>query len=161
MVQDRDDEAFLAGVGLIYAEHRQITERIEALDAAITSRRPEDMRSALRFLMGDLVEHWATEERFMATVGYPFLDDHQRLHALIQDRVMEARQAGFFSTARLAEAATALARAVEDHVKKDDLRLAAFIAARERLRALAGAGAPEAPGAEAVGAAAAAELPKS
>jgi hemerythrin-like metal-binding protein len=132
----RNDEAFLAGLERIYAEHRRIFERIERLDAAIAARHPEEMRVALRFLMGDLVEHWVSEERFMTEVDYPALGDHHQLHELIQDRVMEARQAGIGSTSRLAEAAGALARAVEEHVRKDDLRLGEFVAARERLRVL-------------------------
>jgi hemerythrin-like metal-binding protein len=140
--QHRDDEAFHAGVERIYAEHRRITERIEALDAAVAAKHPEDMRTALRFLMGDLVEHWVSEERFMTEVDYPALGDHHHLHEKIQERVMEARQAGIASTSRLAEAATALARAVEEHVRHDDAHLGEFVAARERLRVLANAGDP-------------------
>jgi hemerythrin-like metal-binding protein len=135
--QHRDDEAFHAGVEQIYAEHRRIIERIEALDAAVAAKHPEEMRTALRFLMGDLVEHWVSEERFMTEVDYPALGDHHHLHEEIQDRVMEARQAGIASTARLAEAAGALARAVEEHVRHDDARLGEFVAARERLRVIA------------------------
>lgn len=139
-----DDAAFHAGVVQIYAEHRRIIERVERLDAAVAARNPEDMRTALRFLMGDLVEHWASEERFMTEVDYPALGDHHRLHERIQERVMEARQAGVGSTSRLAEAAQALARAVEEHVRRDDARLGEFVAARERLRVLASGTDPDA-----------------
>lgn len=137
MTQHRDDEAFLASVERIYAEHRRIVERIERLDEAVAARRAEDMRAALRFLMGDLVEHWVSEERFMTEVDYPGLGDHHQLHELIQVQVMAARQAGIASPTRLAEAATALARAVEQHVRRDDLRLSEYVAARERLRVIA------------------------
>lgn len=137
MSQQRKDEAFLSSVERIYAEHRRIVERIERLDEAVAARRPEDLRAALRFLMGDLVEHWVTEERFMTEVDYPNLGDHRQLHELIQERMVTARQAGIASPARLAEAATALARAVEEHVRNDDLRLSEYVAARERLHVIA------------------------
>ncbi len=133
-----DDVLFLLGVERIHAEHHQIVERVASVDAAVAERHPEDMRMALRFLMGELVEHWTSEERFMADVRYPALGDHHKLHEVIQDRLMEARQTGIGSTTRLATASRALARAVEEHVRNDDRKLAEFVAARERVRALTG-----------------------
>jgi hemerythrin len=135
------DEAMTVGVESLDVHHRQVLRRIRHLAAAVSEGDAADLRASLRFLQTCLSEHQREEERWMEEAGYPGAREHLRAHAAILERIASARadtSAG--SERRLLEAAEWLARALEDHMRADDLKLGRFWTARENLRRLAEAG---------------------
>jgi len=135
------EEGMSVGVESLDAHHRQIWRRIRHLAAAVSDGYADDVRAALRFLHVHLAEHEAEEERWMEEAGYPGAREHVRAHAAMRDRIAAAREdesAG--AERRIFEAADWVARALESHMRVDDLKLGRFWTARENLRRLAEAG---------------------
>jgi hemerythrin-like metal-binding protein len=129
------------GVESLDVHHRQVLRRIRHLAGAVSEGDAVGLRSSLRFLEAYLAEHQREEEQWMEDAGYPGAREHLRSHAAILERVATARadtSAGW--DRRLLEAADWVARALESHMRGDDLKLGRFWTARENLRKLAEAG---------------------
>ncbi len=125
------------GVEWIDAEHRLILRRVERLASVAAEGSPEELRGALRLLTASLEDHWRHEEEWMAEQGYTAAGDHGRQHALLLERLGEARAVAK-AGGPAARAAADLAHALREHMRTEDLKLARFFAARENLRRLAG-----------------------
>jgi hemerythrin len=135
------EEEMSVGVESLDAHHRQVWRRVRHLAKAVSEGDAADVRSSLRLLHSHLAEHQAEEERWMEEAGYPGAREHVRGHAAVLERIAAARadeSAG--SDLHLLEAADWIARALEGHMRSDDLKLARFWTARENLRRLAEAG---------------------
>ncbi len=132
------DEGMTVGVESIDVHHRQVLRRIRHLARAVTEGDAADLRASLRFLHGYLAEHQREEERWMDDAGYPGAREHVRAHAAILDRIAAAGAEA--KDRALLEAADWVARALETHMRTDDLKLGRFSTARENLRKLAEAG---------------------
>ncbi len=132
------EDGMSVGVESIDVHHRQVWRRVRHLADAVSDGRAAEVRAALRFLHGYLAEHNAEEERWMADAGYPGAGEHGRIHAEIVERIRTARSAGEELPAKsLLETAEWVARALEVHMRVDDLKLGRFWTARENLRRLA------------------------
>jgi hemerythrin-like metal-binding protein len=126
------------GVESIDVHHRQVLRRIRHLARAVTDGAAREVRSSLRFLHGYLSEHHAAEARWMEEAGYPGAGEHVKAHAAIVERIAASRSDdGPGVERRLLEAAEWVARALETHMRTDDLKLGRFWTARENLRKLA------------------------
>ncbi len=136
MAFDWGDEMSV-GVEVLDVQHRQVWRRIRHLANAVSDGETDEVRAALRFLHGYLLEHHAEEERWMAEGGYPGALEHARGHAAIVARIHTARGDEGGSAKRLLEAAAWVARALHEHMRAEDLKLARFFTARENLRRLA------------------------
>jgi hemerythrin-like metal-binding protein len=129
------------GVESLDVHHRQVWRRIRHLARAVSEGDAVDVRSSLRFLHAYLSEHHAEEERWMEDAGYPGAREHLRAHAAILERIASARADESAGADRgLLAAADWVARALETHMRSDDLKLGRFWTARENLRTLAEAG---------------------
>jgi hemerythrin len=132
------EEGMSVGVEAIDVQHRQVWRRIRHLANAVSDGRPDEVRSSLRFLQGYLAEHTAEEERWRAEAGYPGACEHARAHAELLERIRAVRgEEGPDAAKRLLSAAEWVARALEEHMRTQDLRLGRFWTARENLRRLA------------------------
>jgi hemerythrin len=75
------DPVLLTGVDEIDAQHRELFARIgQLLEASRNRRSREEVVRLLEFLGQYVVEHFAAEERIMASAGYPQLDGHHAEH---------------------------------------------------------------------------------
>lgn len=129
------------GVESLDAHHRQVWRRIRRLANAVAEGDAGDVRSSLRLLHASLSEHHLDEERWMDEAGYPGAREHVRAHHAILERIAGVRaDEGPGADRRLLEAAEWVARALEAHMRSDDLKLGRFWTARENLRRLAEAG---------------------
>ena len=67
---------------LIDAQHRELFERVNIFMEAVKGHKGhEEISSIIEFLECYIVEHFSTEERFMADMGYPWIDKHKAQHA--------------------------------------------------------------------------------
>ena len=90
------------------------------------------LRSSLRSLQAYLAEHQREEEQWMEDAGYPGAREHLRAHAAILERIAAARADTTVGwDRRLLDAAQWVARALESHMRGDDLKLGRFWTARE------------------------------
>lgn len=66
----------------IDAQHRELFDRVNIFMEAVKEHRgEEEIKSIIGFLEIYVVEHFAIEERFMADMGYPWIDKHKAQHA--------------------------------------------------------------------------------
>lgn len=128
------EEATSVGVESLDAEHRQIRRRLRQLAGAASDGRADEVRAALRHLHADLAGRHADEERWIAEAGYPGEREHARIHRALLDRIALARDGDARS---LFAAAAEVVRALDAHLRFDDLKLGRFWTARQNLRKLA------------------------
>ncbi|MCB1954074.1 MAG: hemerythrin domain-containing protein [Rhodocyclaceae bacterium] len=87
-------------------------------------------RSAHR-LLNNLVEaiedHFETEERKLAAVGYPDLDAHRQLHLEVQEKVADLLLNASLGNCSPVEITKLVLNWVEDHVRNADLPYAEFL----------------------------------
>jgi len=135
------EDGMSVGVESLDVHHRQTMRRIRHLANAVSEGSVDNIRSSLRFLQGYLAGHHAEEERWMDDAGYPGAREHARLHGELLERIRAAREEEpRVPEMRVREAAAAVARALEAHMRFEDLKLGRFFTARENLRLLAEAG---------------------
>jgi hemerythrin-like metal-binding protein len=132
------------GVEQIDAEHRLILRRVRGIASAVEHGQPGELHAALRNLGHVLQEHWRSEEAWMAEQGYPGAGDHAQHHEALLERVIAVRRREG-SPGATPTAAVDLARAVEEHMRTEDLKLGRFYAARENFRRLGSAKVGEGP----------------
>ncbi len=78
------DGSLAIGIKVIDEQHRQIFERLLAIENSVTKRDPWHI---LRFMLSQLAEsmkfHLAVEEAFLEVTRYPDLLEHRESHAKI------------------------------------------------------------------------------
>jgi hemerythrin len=75
------DPVLLTGIDEIDDQHRELFSRIgQLLEASRNRRSREEVVRLLEFLGEYVIEHFAAEERIMATQGYPRMDGHRAEH---------------------------------------------------------------------------------
>lgn len=132
------DEKMSVGVGELDVHHRQVLRRVRQVANAVTTGEARQVRKALAQIEAYLAAHHAGEEVWMEEAGYPAAKEHARAHAGIVERIRLAREdAGAGSEVRLVAAAEWLARALEAHMRNEDVKLGRFWTARQNLRLLA------------------------
>lgn len=121
---------FATGVAEVDEQHRHLVEIINRFDEAL--RKGKGSRHAneiLNDLTGYTQEHFATEERLMAEVGYPQLKLHQSQHRQLLQKVerfqFEYNAAGRRITAELHEF---LGYWLVNHILRDDRAFGACLA---------------------------------
>jgi len=80
------------GIDVIDTDHKLLIALINQLDDAVkTGQAKETTASVLNVLYDYTDFHFGREERMMAAVGYPDLENHLKSHAALKDKVMEIR----------------------------------------------------------------------
>lgn len=131
-------EEMSVGVGELDVHHRQLLRRVRQVANAVASGGARQVRNALAQIETYLAAQHAGEEVWMEEAGYPAAKEHARAHAGIVERLRLAREdAAAGSEARLVAAAEWLARALESHMRNEDVKLGRFWTARQNLRLLA------------------------
>lgn len=78
-------EKYKVGVPLIDSQHEELFSRVAAFMTTLRSDQPWDQKvekvnETLEFMKGYVVTHFADEEAYQASVGYPQFEDHQKIH---------------------------------------------------------------------------------
>ena len=113
------------GIQHIDRQHERICRFADLLQLA--SRDRTVARLALDFMFDHMAEHFVDEEDMMNTVNYPERLTHQRLHIQGFDRFVQLRAqflAGKVSSEQIAESFHGW---VEDHILREDRKLADFV----------------------------------
>ncbi|MBN8525075.1 MAG: bacteriohemerythrin [Planctomycetes bacterium] len=117
------------------AQHRRLFEQLNALVAAVRSRRgAAEVGRTLDFLDAYVREHFADEERLMSESGYAGLDDHRRMHAGFVTELAAVHAALSAPDADRQAIAERLHHAMRDwllhHIRVDDRAYASHLATR-------------------------------
>lgn len=73
-------ETFITGHPIIDEEHRKIVAAINDVSAAITADEYDLCSTLLDDFLKVCTDHFATEERLLGELEYPFLEDHAVFH---------------------------------------------------------------------------------
>ncbi len=69
------------GVALIDEQHKELTKVVTRLQEALSSGAVNaEIASVLRFLVQYTQQHFSDEEKLMATIAFPELANHKKLH---------------------------------------------------------------------------------
>ena len=118
------------GVEELDAQHKRlIAIANDFLDAARSGQADRAVRHAAAALLAHADEHFADEEAYMASIGYPDLDAHREKHRDLHTRAADLVQ-------RLEASETVEPRTVDvliktwllEHILGTDLEIAAFTA---------------------------------
>ncbi len=125
----------MTGNTLIDSEHRQLIDAINGLlDACSKGKGREEITRTMKFLQDYTKKHFGDEERLQLSSGYPDYTNHKSYHAYFIKKVDElsARLAKEGpSVAIVAEINRALADWLFNHIKTQDVKVAAHIRSRE------------------------------
>ena len=77
------------GVAEIDAQHQELFRRAERLVTALRGGDRAEVRPLVRYLSEYIVEHFATEERYMTEIGYPGLEAHRLAHERFREEFAE------------------------------------------------------------------------
>jgi len=127
-------EDLAVGFGRIDEQHRELFSRYdELLRECVAGRGRQSLVPLVDFLTGYAAEHFAEEERFMESYGYPGLDRHRREHGEFYDRIAAIRldlQLNGPSAAIVSAITHSLVDWLIRHVKQVDVQLGRFLADR-------------------------------
>jgi hemerythrin-like metal-binding protein len=108
-------------------QHRELLDWIATLEGAARGGQLAKAEEALRYLERYAAEHFATEERHMASTGYPGMAGHRALHAAFTVE-LHRRKAEFLAhrsqAALLVGLAEWLADWLREHVRGADAEMA-------------------------------------
>jgi hemerythrin-like metal-binding protein/PAS domain S-box-containing protein len=122
------------GVQEIDLQHQEFLARIAALEEAARSGQLARAEDVLGYLKRYATDHFATEERYMASSRYPGIAAHQALHVAFTAELAR-READFVTGGSRAALLTGLAEWLDDwlkaHVRGADVEMAAHIRSKQ------------------------------
>jgi hemerythrin len=128
------DQTLATGVAEIDEQHKEIFARFNALlEACDRGRSRELLADVMEFMNNYVLEHFRDEERLQASVGYPQLADHQRVHEELGGRFLQLQEkvAAHGATVQLViETCKLLSEVLFEHIHLYDKALAEFLLRR-------------------------------
>ena len=75
------DKEFRLGIDLIDNEHVKLVDMLNEVHSLLSEGKRDEARQFFtETLSGYVIEHFANEEKFMESIGYPSIDDHRKIH---------------------------------------------------------------------------------
>lgn len=119
-------EDLAVGIEEIDTQHRELYSNVAALHEAMREHRLERVPDILEFLQRYALEHFATEERHMAAMGYPHLAEHRAAHREFVAEFLRHKAscaAGGVRPSAVVELSDWIGRWLREHVRKVDGRM--------------------------------------
>jgi len=122
-------EELATGIERIDAQHRDLYAQVASLHEAMRTNQLDRVPEVLEGLQRYALEHFATEEREMATRGYPRLAQHRVLHRTFVDEFLRQRAllSANVTLSGVVSLSVWLTDWLREHVRKEDGQLAEFI----------------------------------
>jgi len=121
------------GVELIDQQHQGLITRLNALIYRMTGPSTQEVSEMLDFLAQYVVEHFGTEEQYMASHRYPGRSAHRREHKAFVHTFMELKQRftaeGLTPTFAL-DVETQLCQWMVTHIRGTDMAMGQFLKTR-------------------------------
>jgi len=126
--------AYITGDATVDAQHQKLFQLVNELHHGIVSGHGKDvMGPVLRGLASYTIEHFATEERLMATASYPNLPRHKAKHDGLTKQVKDLLRE--FEAGNLALPSTLskfLADWLTHHIREEDMELIHWLQAQKK-----------------------------
>jgi hemerythrin len=123
---------FKLGIEAVDREHVRLVEMLNDVYALLADGKRAEAQSYFNeTLSGYVVEHFANEEKFMESLGFPGLEEHRKIHENFKRSFYELQPA--IATADEAAFRQALSDAftwIIGHIGKTDRKYAAFYLAK-------------------------------
>ena len=123
------------GNALIDQQHQQLFTAINnLLDACAKGQGRAQIKSTMDFLSNYIVRHFSDEENLQRRYGYPDFANHKRYHETYKKTVAEIAaqlEKEGASVAMVSKVNTAIGGWLVNHIKKEDVKVAAHIRQRE------------------------------
>lgn len=75
------DTEFRLGIDVIDNEHITLVDMLNKVHALLSERKREEARQYFNQTLSSYVnEHFANEEKFMESIGFPNLEEHKKIH---------------------------------------------------------------------------------
>jgi hemerythrin len=75
------DTEFKLGIDSVDSEHIKLVDMLNDVHALLSEGKRDEARHYFNKTLASYVnEHFANEEKFMASIGFPFLDEHRKIH---------------------------------------------------------------------------------
>ena len=123
-----DENIYGVGVPELDSQHQKLFKLInDMMERFQQGERHDALSEAAVELVGYSNEHFAYEEKFMESIGFPYLDSHKRQHAGCKKKIREyllrlksGKPVSYF------EILAFLQEWVENHIAQDDGRYAEY-----------------------------------
>lgn len=125
------DASLETGDARIDSQHKTLIQAINnLLDACSSGRGKDELESTTRFLYEYTVRHFSDEEKLQRESDYPDMAAHRTYHdgfkAVVLDLCNQLKQQGA-TTILVAKVNTAIAGWLINHIKNEDVKVAAHI----------------------------------
>jgi len=119
------------GIDLIDEQHKEWFKRADALfEAGKKGQAKEYIGELLEFLQSYTKKHFSDEEAYMASIGYPGLEEQKRAHASFVDQLERLRKDYEFTGGRLTVVIEANQLAIDwltKHISNVDRKIGEFL----------------------------------
>lgn len=129
----KDD--YKVGVDLIDEQHKELFRRLSAFIEVVQNEEPWDgkldqVKETMIFMQEYVVTHFADEEVYQESIGYPEIEEHKLAHSKFKDSVdsyVEDFKSGGFTEEKLQEFSGKLMTWLIMHVGHMDKKIGEFV----------------------------------
>ena len=124
------DKEFRLGIDSVDNEHVRLVDMLNQVHALLSEGKRDEARQFFtQTLSGYVNEHFANEEKFMQSIGYPALDEHRKIHENFKKSFQElVPQIASADEAAFRKALTDAFTWIITHIGKTDRKYASFYA---------------------------------
>lgn len=75
------DSEFRLGIDLVDNEHIKLVDMLNEVHVLLSDGKREEAKQYFNeMLSGYVTEHFANEEKFMESIGFPLIEEHRKIH---------------------------------------------------------------------------------
>ena len=121
------DDSYKVGIKIVDDQHKQLFDIVNKLyDLEDEDNSKEELRSILYKFNEYMQTHFKDEEEYMASIGYPALDEHKQIHNDIMKNLADI----VHTPAKLAiiksKMRVVAKRVLIDHIVNEDIKIKLF-----------------------------------
>lgn len=122
------DAEFKLGIDSVDSEHIKLVDMLNDVHALLSEGKRDEARRYFNETLATYVnEHFANEERFMESIGFPFLDAHRKIHENFKNSFHELQPLiASYDEAAFRKALNDAFTWIIAHIGKTDKRYATF-----------------------------------
>ncbi|MFZ6030008.1 MAG: bacteriohemerythrin [Chloroflexota bacterium] len=122
------DAEFKLGIEVIDAEHVKLVDMLNQVHFLLSEGKKDDARRYFNETLSAYVdEHFANEEKFMESIGFPLLEEHRKIHENFKKSFQELKpQIELYDDVAFRKALSDAFGWIVAHIGRTDRRYAKF-----------------------------------
>lgn len=122
------DKEFRLGIEAVDKEHIRLVDLLNEVHALLSEGKRDEARRHFSGTLSSYVdEHFVNEERFMESIGFPYLEEHRKIHENFRNSFLALKpQIETYDEAAFRKALTDAFTWIITHIGKTDRRYATF-----------------------------------